>query len=99
MDMDAWATILDEAGARAMTHHQIWQWLAVGGRLAEGMPREAIVITYEQLIGRREVGQSCYGDYCAAVTRTRPLEALPASALCGADLESRPKLPAVVATS
>jgi len=37
--------------------------------VAGGGVREAIVITYEQQIGRREVGQSCYGDYPANVSK------------------------------
>lgn len=37
--------------------------------MAEGGLREAIVITYEHQIGRREMGQSCYGDYPANVKK------------------------------
>src|SRR5215472_16513452 len=63
--MDAWLAILDQAGARELPHNDIWRWLADAGHVAEGGLREAIVITYEQQIGRREMGQSCYGDYPA----------------------------------
>lgn len=66
---DEWISILDKAGAREMTHREIWRWLADGELLKEGMLRENLVIAYEQAIGRREVGQSCYGDYHAAATR------------------------------
>lgn len=45
------------------------RWLADGEHLTKGMLRENLVIAYEQAIGRREVGQSCYGDYRAATTR------------------------------
>lgn len=64
--MDDWVSILDKAGAREMTHREIWRWLADAELLTEGMLRENLVIAYEQAIGRREVGQSCYGDYHAA---------------------------------
>lgn len=67
--MDAWIAILDQAEARGLPYNDIWRWLADAGHLAEGGLREAIVITYEQQIGRREIGQSCYGDYPANVNK------------------------------
>jgi hypothetical protein len=71
--MDEWIRLLDQAGARDLTHNQIWRWLAEAGEVADGSLREAITITYEQEIGRREMGQSCEGDYPASVSR--PLKA------------------------
>ena len=67
---EEWFALLEQAGARSMTHNQIWRWLADSGAMEAGMAREEVVIAYEQHIGRREMGQSCDGDYRAAVTRT-----------------------------
>jgi hypothetical protein len=67
--MNAWVSVLDQAGAREMSHHDIWKWLANQGGVSGGELREGIVITYEQQIGRREIGQSCYGDFPASVSR------------------------------
>ncbi len=67
--LDDWFTLLDRAGARTMSHHEIWKWLADAGHLSDGMVREGITIAYEQRIGRREPGQSCDGDFPAAATR------------------------------
>jgi hypothetical protein len=68
--MDDWISILDRAGARAMGYWDLWRWLADSGHLAESGLRAAVVLTYEQHIGRRQVGQSCDGDYPVHVSRT-----------------------------
>jgi len=67
--MDAWIDILDQAGARALRHREIWHWLAASGQVGDGAVREGIVIMYEQHIGRRVIGQSCYSDYPAQMTK------------------------------
>ena len=67
--LDDWIALLDRAGARSMSHRQIWKWLADMGQVADGMLREQITIAYEQHIGRRELGQSCTGDFPAAANR------------------------------
>src|SRR5436190_14059889 len=72
LSMEDWISTLDRAGGRAMAHRDLWRWLGGPGRLPEPATRAAVVVTYEQHIGRRQPGQSCDGDYPASLNRTLP---------------------------
>src|SRR5688572_12017177 len=63
-----WFAILDAAGARNMTHREITHWLYEQG-YTESMWGQCVAIGYEQAMGRREVGQDCYGQYFATGRR------------------------------
>lgn len=67
-DWSEWFELLDSAGAQQMSHKQITSWLSDNGHLS-GMWCQAVVTTYEQEIGRRQVGQTCDGDWNAGVRR------------------------------
>jgi hypothetical protein len=67
---DEWYGILDEAGAGEMTHQQIVAWLYEHAGLHQGWWCQSVTVAYEQRIGRRELGQTCDGDYSAAASRT-----------------------------
>jgi hypothetical protein len=67
-DWSEWFDLLDAAGAPRMTHKQITTWLHDNGHLS-GMWCQAVVTTYEQETGRRQVGQTCDGDWNAGARR------------------------------
>ena len=70
---DEWYAILDAAGSREKPHSEIARWLWYDGGLAEnGRLCQGITVTYERWIGRREIGQSCDGDYRTSASRTFP---------------------------
>lgn len=66
-----WCARLDDAGARDLDHtatarliHEDWgmdAWWA-----------QTVTVAYEQWIGRREVGQTCEGDFAVSASRTLP---------------------------
>ncbi|ATG55559.1 hypothetical protein CFK41_12845 [Brachybacterium ginsengisoli] len=69
--LEEWTRRLDEAGARELDHTAIARLLGerweVSGWWAQG-----VTVAYEQVIGRRVVGQSCEGDFSASASRTVP---------------------------
>lgn len=66
-----WFALLDKSGARSKLHKQIAAWLNSEG-LLRGWWCQAVVTTYEQAIGRREVGQTCDGKWNAGASRILP---------------------------
>ena len=68
-DRAEWPPRPDAAGARELDHaaiarlvhteHGVDEWWAQG-----------VTVAYEQIIGRRQVGQSCEGDFAASASRT-----------------------------
>jgi len=66
---DAWFAILDEAGARGMTHTAIADHL----HRKHGVPgwwNQMVAVNYEQARGLREKYQSCDGDFSASSSKT-----------------------------
>lgn len=66
-----WFALLDESGAKSKPHKQIAAWLNSEG-LVRGWWCQAVVTTYEQAIGRREVGQTCDGKWNTGASRILP---------------------------
>jgi hypothetical protein len=69
-----WVEVLDKAGARDWEHTKIANWLREENICSENWWNQAVVIGYEQAIGRREIGQRCDGEYSAAVSKTLPYD-------------------------
>ncbi|WP_062948802.1 MULTISPECIES: hypothetical protein [Brachybacterium] len=66
-----WTDRLDEAGGRDLDHTAIAR-LLVERWDVEGWWAQGVTVAYEQVIGRRVVGQSCDGDFSASASRTVP---------------------------
>jgi hypothetical protein len=64
-----WTRRLDEAGARELDHTAIARLLAERWEVDEWWA-QGVTVAYEQLIGRRVVGQSRDGDFAASASRT-----------------------------
>lgn len=69
--LEEWTRRLDEAGARELDHAAIAQVLAARWEISEWWA-QGVTVAYEQVIGRRVVGQSCEGDFAASASRTVP---------------------------
>jgi hypothetical protein len=68
-----WVERLDAAGGRELDHTAIARLLVDRWEVGEGWA-QGVTIAYEQVIGRRVVGQSCEGDFSASASRTVPGE-------------------------
>ena len=66
-----WVQRLDEAGGRDLDHTAIARLLVAEWDVQEWWA-QGVTVAYEQLIGRRVVGQSCDGDFSASASRTLP---------------------------
>ena len=64
-----WARRLDEAGARELDHTAIARLLVERWEVDQWWA-QGVTVAYEQLIGRRVVGQSRDGDFAASASRT-----------------------------
>jgi len=79
-----WLERLEKIGARNMSHKEIARLLYDKGYIKKGKDWPAnrsfnagwwaqmLTVTYEQHIGRRVPGQTCDGDFAAAVSKTLP---------------------------
>lgn len=67
--LETWARRLDEAGARELDHSEIARLLGQEWEVDDWWA-QGVTIAYEQLIGRRVVGQSSAGDFSASASRT-----------------------------
>lgn len=66
-----WTDRLDEAGGRDLDHTAIARMLVERWEV-EDWWAQGVTVAYEQVIGRRVVGQSCDGDFSASASRTVP---------------------------
>lgn len=66
-----WTDRLDAAGGRDLDHTAIARMLVERWEVEEWWA-QGVTVAYEQLIGRRVVGQSCDGDFSASASRTVP---------------------------
>ncbi|WP_394215148.1 hypothetical protein [Brachybacterium vulturis] len=64
-----WTQRLDAAGGRDLDHASIARLLAQQWEIS-GWWAQGVTVAYEQVIGRRVVGQSCEGDFAASASRT-----------------------------
>ena len=67
----AWVQRIDEAGGRDLDHAAIARMLPQRWGISEWWA-QGVTVAYEQVIGRRVVGQSCEGDFAASASRTVP---------------------------
>lgn len=63
-----WSDLLDELGATEMEHPEIAKW--VRARIDDHWWAQTITTGYERLRGRRELGQTCDGDFQASKSKT-----------------------------
>lgn len=63
-----WRMFLDGEGAAALPHAAIVTLLAATG--IPGWWRQMVTVGYERMIGRRDTGQTCAGDWSASASRT-----------------------------
>lgn len=69
--LGTWVDRLDEAGGRDLDHAALARLL--GERWdVEDWWAQGVTVAYEQVIGRRVVGQSCEGTFSASASRTLP---------------------------
>ncbi len=66
-----WTDRLDAAGGRDLDHTAIARMLVQRWEVEEWWA-QGVTVAYEQVIGRRVVGQSCEGDFSASASRTVP---------------------------
>lgn len=66
-----WVERIDEAGGRDLDHTAIARALVARWDVSEWWA-QGITVAYEQVIGRRVVGQSSDGDFSASASRTVP---------------------------
>lgn len=69
--LSTWAQRIDEAGGRDLDHTSIARLLPQRWEITEWWA-QGVTVAYEQIIGRRVVGQSCQGDFAASASRTVP---------------------------
>ncbi|MGY5764059.1 hypothetical protein ACXET9_02510 [Brachybacterium sp. DNPG3] len=67
--LDDWARRLDALGARDLAHAAIAREIIERWELS-GWWAQGVTVAYEQLIGRREIGQSSDGAFAASASRT-----------------------------
>ena len=72
----AWVHRIDDAGGRELDHTAIARLLPQRWEISEWWA-QGVTIAYEQLIGRRVVGQSCAGDFAASASRILPAIPMP----------------------
>lgn len=66
-----WVQRIDDAGGRELDHTAIARLLPQRWEISEWWA-QGVTVAYEQVIGRRVVGQSCAGDFAASASRTLP---------------------------
>ena len=66
-----WTDRLDAAGGRDLDHTAIARMLVERWEVEEWWA-QGVTVAYEQVTGRRVVGQSCDGDFSASASRTVP---------------------------
>lgn len=71
VSLATWTQRLDDAGARDLDHTAIARLLPQRWEIIEWWA-QAVTVAYEQIIGRRVVGQSSAGDFAASASRTVP---------------------------
>lgn len=64
-----WVERIDEAGGRDLDHTAIARLLVAQWGVGEWWA-QSLTVAYEQVVGRRVVGQSCDGDFSASASRT-----------------------------
>lgn len=69
--LTTWTARLDERGGTDLDHASLARHLAEEHEL-DGWWAQSVTVAYEQVIGRRVVGQSCEGDFSASASRTVP---------------------------
>ncbi|MDN5899251.1 MAG: hypothetical protein L0H74_04215 [Brachybacterium sp.] len=69
--LEVWTLRLDEAGGRDLDHASIARLLPQQWEISEWWA-QGVTVAYEQIIGRRVVGQSCDGDFAVSASRTVP---------------------------
>lgn len=67
--LGTWVQRIDEAGGRDLDHTTIARRLPERWGITEWWA-QGVTVAYEQVIGRRVVGQSCEGDFAASSSRT-----------------------------
>ncbi|MGO1225483.1 MAG: hypothetical protein ACTMII_02440 [Brachybacterium sp.] len=67
----AWVQRIDDAGGRELDHTAIARLLPQRWEISEWWA-QGVTVAYEQIIGRRVVGQGCAGDFAASASRTLP---------------------------
>ncbi len=84
MTWKEWGRVLDKEGAKAMSHGEIAKllqreytggWPAGRGAKSAGWWCQMVTVGYEQMRGRRAVGETKSAGYEVGVTRTFPLTA------------------------
>lgn len=75
-DWKAWIALLDDAGARTMSHRDIAMMVWRDHKLSPWWS-QAVTVGYERMLGKRAVGQTAAG-FVAGVSRTldAPLQAV-----------------------
>ncbi|WP_114855497.1 hypothetical protein [Brachybacterium sp. YJGR34] len=68
-ELGTWVERIDEAGGRELDHAAIARLLPERWEITEWWA-QGVTVAYEQIIGRRVVGQSCEGDFAASASRT-----------------------------
>lgn len=69
-DWAGWRAFLDGEGAADLPHPVIARMLGALG--VKPWWRQMVTVGYERMIGRRELRQTCAGDFAAAASRTIP---------------------------
>lgn len=69
--LTTWVERIEEAGGQDLDHTAIARLLPARWEISEWWA-QGVTVAYEQVIGRRVVGQSCEGDFAASASRTLP---------------------------
>jgi len=69
--LETWVQRITEAGGPDLDHAAIARLLSERWDITEWWA-QGVTVAYEQVIGRRVVGQSCDGDFSASASRTVP---------------------------
>ncbi|MGO2606588.1 hypothetical protein [Brachybacterium tyrofermentans] len=69
--LETWVQRITEAGGPDLDHSAIARLLPERWDITEWWA-QGVTVAYEQVIGRRVVGQSCDGDFSASASRTVP---------------------------
>jgi hypothetical protein len=64
-----WFKILDKAGAKKLTHQEIWKYLKEKQDVGPWWS-QMVAVEYERARGLRELHQKCTGEYSASGSRT-----------------------------
>jgi hypothetical protein len=64
-----WFKILDMAGAKKLTHKEIWAYLNEKQKVGSWWS-QMVAVEYEHARGLRDLHQKCTGEYSASVSRT-----------------------------